>query len=147
LYFILASQFESLTLPLIVLLEIPVDLFGAFLFLKVGGSGINLMSMIGIVVMSGVVINDSILKVDTFNHLLKEGYSLQRALMLGGQRRLKPIVMTALTAILALLPLFFFGGMGTDLQKPMALTIVGGMIVGTLVSLYVVPLGFYYLKK
>ena len=147
LYFILASQFESLTLPLIVLLEIPVDLFGAFLFLKIFGGGINLMSMIGIVVMSGVVINDSILKVDTFNKLMKEGYPLMKALMVGGQRRLKPIVMTALTAILALLPLLFFGGMGTDLQKPMALTIIGGMIVGTFISLYVVPLGYYYLKK
>jgi len=147
LYFILASQFESLTLPLIVLLEIPIDLFGAFLFLKLFGDGINLMSMIGIVVMSGVVINDSILKVDTFNKLMKDGYPLLKALMIGGQRRLKPIVMTALTAILALLPLLFFGGIGTDLQKPMALTIIGGMIVGTLVSLYVVPLFYYYLKK
>ncbi len=147
LYFILASQFESLTLPLIVLLEIPVDLFGAFFFLKLFGEGINLMSMIGIVVMSGVVINDSILKVDTFNQLMKEGYPLMKALMVGGQRRLKPIVMTALTAILALLPLLFFGGIGADLQKPMALTIIGGMIVGTVVSLYVVPLGYYYLRK
>ncbi len=147
LYFILASQFESLTLPLIVLLEIPVDLFGAFLFLKLFGEGINLMSMIGIVVMSGVVINDSILKVDTFNQLMKEGYPLMKALMIGGQRRLKPIVMTALTAILALLPLLFFGGIGAELQKPMALTIIGGMIVGTFVSLYVVPLGYYYLKR
>jgi multidrug efflux pump subunit AcrB len=146
LYFILASQFESLSLPLIVLLEIPIDLFGAFLFLKLAGDGINLMSMIGIVVMSGVVINDSILKVDTFNQLVKEGYPLMKALMVGGQRRLKPIVMTALTAILALLPLLFFGGMGSDLQRPMALTIIGGMIVGTAVSLFVVPLGYYYLK-
>jgi multidrug efflux pump subunit AcrB len=147
LYFILASQFESLTLPLIVLLEIPVDLFGAFLFLKFFGDGINLMSMIGIVVMSGVVINDSILKVDTFNQLMEEGYPLMRALMLGGQRRLKPIVMTALTAILALLPLLFFGGIGAELQRPMALTIIGGMIVGTAVSLFVVPLGYYYLRR
>jgi multidrug efflux pump subunit AcrB len=147
LYFILASQFESLTLPLIVLLEIPVDLFGAFLFLKLFGEGINLMSMIGIVVMSGVVINDSILKVDTFNQLMKEGYPLMKALMVGGQRRLKPIVMTALTAILALLPLLFFGGIGADLQKPIALTIIGGMIIGTAVSLFIVPLGYYYLKK
>ncbi|HLO58615.1 MAG TPA: efflux RND transporter permease subunit [Bacteroidales bacterium] len=147
LYFILASQFESLTLPLIVLMEIPVDLFGAFLFLKLFGDGINLMSMIGIVVMSGVVINDSILKVDTFNQLMNEGYPLLKALMVGGQRRLKPIVMTALTAILALLPLLFFGGMGADLQRPMALTIIGGMIVGTIVSLFMVPLGYYYLRK
>src|SRR5690606_37070416 len=71
LYFILASQFESLSLPLIILLEVPVDIAGAFLFLKIFGGGINLMSMIGIVVMSGIIVNDSILKLDTIIQLRK----------------------------------------------------------------------------
>src|SRR5690606_10627291 len=101
LYFILASQFESVSIPLIVLLEVPIDIFGAFLFLKLFGSGINLMSMIGIVVMSGIIINDSILKIDTINQLRKkEGMSLMRSLLVAGQRRLKPILMTSLTTIL-----------------------------------------------
>ncbi len=147
LYFILASQFESLTLPLIVLIEIPVDLFGAFLLLKLTGEGINLMSMIGIVVMTGIVINDSILKVDTYNQLMNQGYSLLRALIVGGQRRLKPIVMTSLTSVLALLPFLIFGGMGSDLQKPLAMAIIGGLTLGTVISLFVVPIGYYYLKR
>ncbi len=147
LYFILAAQFESLTLPLIVLIEVPIDIFGVFLFLKLFGAGINLMSLIGIIVMSGIIINDSILKIDTINRLRKEGFSLLRALAEGGKRRFKPIIMTSLTTILALLPFLFFKGLGADLQKPLALAVIGGMTVGTVVSLYYIPLFYYYLER
>lgn len=147
LYFILASQFESLSLPLIVLLEVPIDIFGAFLTLRIFGESLNLMSIIGIIVMSGIIINDSILKIDTINHLQKEGYSLIRSLAVAGQRRLKPILMTSLTTILALLPFLFISGIGAELQRPLALTVIGGMTVGTIVSLYFIPLLFYRLKK
>jgi multidrug efflux pump subunit AcrB len=104
LYFILASQFESLVLPLLVLMEVPIDIFGAFLLLKIFGGSINLMSLIGIVVMSGIIINDSILKVDTINQLHRSGTPLMKDMVLGGKRRLKPILMTSLTTVLALLP-------------------------------------------
>jgi len=147
LYFILTSQFESLTLPLIVLMEVPVDLFGAFIALKLGGTGINLMSLIGIVVMSGIVINDSILKVETMNQLYNQGMPLIRAIVEAGHRRLLSILMTSMTAILALVPILFTSGLGAELQKPLALAVIGSMILGTLVSLYFVPLCFYYLKK
>lgn len=147
LYFILASQFESLVLPLIILLEVPLDLAGAFLFLKLFGMSINLMSMIGIVVMSGIVINDSILKVDTIIQLQRHGFSLIKALLVAGQRRLKPILMTSLTTILALVPLLFSSGLGAELQAPLAIALIGGMILGTIVSLYFIPLCYYYLAK
>ena len=147
LYFILASQFESLSLPLIVLLEVPIDIFGALLVLKMGGEGINLMSLIGIIVMCGIIINDSILKVDTMNQLVREGYPLLRAIAEAGHRRLKPILMTSLTTVLALVPLLFTSGLGSDLQRPLALAVIGGMTLGTLVSLFLVPLAYYYLKK
>ena len=147
LYFILASQFESLSLPLIVLIEVPIDVFGAFLALKLGGAGINLMSLIGIIVMSGIIINDSILKIDTINQLQRKGYSLMYALVKAGHRRLKPILMTSLTTILALVPFLFTTGLGSDLQRPLALAVIGGMALGTIVSLYLVPLMYYYLKR
>lgn len=147
LYFILASQFESLTLPLIVLIEVPIDMFGAFLALKLGGAGINLMSLIGVIVMSGIIINDSILKIDTINQLRLQGYSLMHALVEAGHRRLKPILMTSLTTILALVPFLFTTGLGSDLQRPLALAVIGGMALGTVVSLYLVPLMYYYLKR
>jgi multidrug efflux pump subunit AcrB len=146
LYFILAAQFESFVLPLIVLFEVPVDLFGVFLFLKLFGSGINIMSAIGIIVMAGIVINDSILKVDTINKLKDSGNSLLRSVLEGGRRRLKPIIMTSLTTVLALLPFLFQKGMGAELQKPLALAVIGGMFIGTLVSLYFIPLMYYLLK-
>jgi multidrug efflux pump subunit AcrB len=146
LYFILASQFESLTLPLIILLEVPIDIAGAFLFLHIFGASLNLMSMIGIVVMSGVIVNDSILKLDTIIQLQRqEGMSIMRALLVAGQRRLKPILMTSLTTMLGVIPVLFSEGLGAELQKPLAIAIVGGMTFGTVVSLYFIPLCYYYL--
>ncbi len=147
LYFILASQFESFLLPLIILFEIPIDLAGAFLFLKLFGMSINLMSLIGIVVMSGIIINDSILKIDTIIQLQNKGYSLLRALLIAGQRRLKPILMTSLTTVLALIPLLFSSGLGAELQAPLAVSLIGGMLLGTVVSLYFIPLCYYYMAK
>lgn len=143
LFFILAAQFESLIQPLIILSEIVVDLFGAFFLLWICGSGINLMSLIGIVVMCGIIINDSILKVDTINRLRKEGYSLIRAIVTAGARRLKPILMTSLTTILAIAPFLVRGDMGSDLQFPLSLALIGGMVLGTIVSIFFIPV-FYY---
>ncbi|TVR68706.1 MAG: efflux RND transporter permease subunit [Marinilabiliales bacterium] len=144
LYFILAAQFESLLQPLIVMLEIPMNLAGVFLALYIAGAGINIMSMIGIVVMAGIVINDSILKIDTINHLRAAGMPLMEALHTGGTRRLKPIVMTSLTTILALTPVLISRDMGSELQEPLALAVIGGMAMGTLVSLYFIPLVYWY---
>lgn len=143
LFFILAAQFESVVQPFIILSEILVDLFGALFLLWICGSGINLMSLIGIVVMCGIIINDSILKVDTINSLRKEGYGLLRAVMLAGNRRLKPIIMTSLTTILAIAPFLVRGDMGSDLQYPLSVSLIGGMILGTIVSVFFIPI-FYY---
>ncbi len=147
LYFILAAQFESLLQPLIVMLEIPLNLAGVFIALLIAGAGINIMSMIGIVVMAGIVINDSILKVDTINKLKRSGMPLMEALHTGGIRRLKPIVMTTLTTILALSPTLFSADLGSQLQAPLALAVIGGMAVGTIVSLYFIPLIYWYFYK
>lgn len=147
LYFILAAQFESLLQPIILLIEVPIDVFGALFLLWIFGGTINIMTMIGIVVMSGIVINDSILKIDTINRLYRSGMPIKEAIKEGGNRRLKPIIMTSITTILALTPVLWGGGMGSELQKPLALTIIGGMILGTIVSLYFIPLCYYYLHK
>ncbi len=147
LYFILAAQFESFLQPLIVLLEVPIDIAGAFFMLWIFGGSINLMSMIGIVVMCGIIINDSILKIDTINRLRKDGMSVFEAIEQAGHRRIKPIIMTSLTTILALVPFLWGSDMGSELQRPLALTVIGGMTLGTLVSLYFVPLCYYYLYK
>ncbi|MCY4160347.1 MAG: efflux RND transporter permease subunit [Flavobacteriaceae bacterium] len=145
-FLILSSHFESLILPWIILLEIPMAIFGSFLLLFLFGLGINLMSIIGIIVMSGIIINDSILKLDTIIRLKKQGYSDLYAIISAGRRRLKPILMTSMTTILAVLPLVFTPGLGGELQTPLAIGLIGGMIVGTLISLYWIPIGYYQLR-
>lgn len=147
LYFILAAQFESLIQPSIILLEMVIDVFFVLLGLFVLDESLNIMSMIGIVVMSGIVINDSILKIDTINHLRRSGYSLTRAIWLAGHKRLRPIVMTSLTTILALLPFLTKGSMGSALQYPLSLSLIIGMTAGTLVSLFFVPLLYNIIYK
>ena len=147
LYFILAAQFESFIQPLIILLEMVVDVFFVVAALWLLGESVNVMSMIGIVVMSGIIINDSILKIDTINRLRRGGMSLLRAIMMAGHNRLKPIIMTSLTTMLAILPFLHRGDMGSALQYPLSLTIIVGMGIGTMVSLFMVPLFYYLIYK
>ncbi len=105
------------------------------------------MSMIGLIVVCGIVINDSILKIDTINTLRRNGRPLKRAILEAGRRRLKAIVMTSLTTILAVAPFLARGDMGSDLQFPMSLVIISGMTVGTLVSVLFIPLAYYEIHK
>lgn len=147
LYFILAAQFESLSQPLIVLLEIPIDIAGALLLIILWGGTINIMTMIGLIVMSGVIINDSILKVDTINNLRAEGMELKKAIYAAGARRLKPILMVAMASLISTAPILFSSGIGSELQRPMALALIGGMSLGTIVSLFFIPLAYWYIYK
>ena len=147
LYFILAAQFESIVQPAIILAEVAVDTCVVMAALFVMGESLNLMSMIGLVVMSGIIINDSILKVDTINSLRRSGTPLVKAIVLAGHKRLKPIVMTSLTTILAIVPFLHRGDMGSALQYPLSLTLIVGMIAGTAVSLFIVPLMYYIIYR
>lgn len=157
LYFILAAQFESLIQPVIILSEVVVDIAMVMFVLFICGESLNIMSMIGIVVMCGIIINDSILKVDTVNRIYRNAVktgletktTLLKSVLQAGHSRLKPIIMTSLTTILAILPLMQRGDMGSALQFPLSLAIVIGMIVGTMVSLFFVPLVYlmFYRKK
>lgn len=149
LYLILAAQFESLMQPLIVILTVPVGGAGALLLLWAAEQSLNLVSLTGLMVMGGIVVNDAILKVDLLNRLRRE-MPLQEAIRRAGQRRLLPIVMTSATTVLALLPVLFFGGLGAELQQPLAWAVIGGLLAGTVASLYFVPLlyvGFFGQKK
>jgi len=146
LYFILAAQFNSVFQPFIVLLELPIDIGAGLLFLYIFGQTVNVMALIGIVVMCGIVINDSIIKIDTVNRLRKEGYSVIHAVLTAGVRRLKPILMTSLTTILSLLPFLIFQGIGNEIQRPLAVALTGGLGLGTFVSLFFIPLAYFYIN-
>ncbi len=139
-YFILSAQFESFVQPLIVLIEIPVDAAFGLLVLWLCGHTLNLMSCIGIIVSCGIVINDSILKIDAINELRKQGLPVVEAVHIAGQRRLRAIVMTSLTTIGAMLPILFTHDMGSELQQPLAIAMIATMLIGTAVSLFVIPL-------
>lgn len=143
-YFILCAQFGSFLQPLIVLLEIPVDTAFALLSLMLFGQTLNLMSAIGIIVTCGIVVNDSILKLDAINELRKKGIPLVEAIHTAGRRRLKAIIMTSMTTIFAMLPVLFTSDMGSELQRPLAIAMIGSMVVGTAVSIFIIPL-FYWL--
>lgn len=147
LYLILAAQFESLLQPFIILTELIIDIFFALATLRLCGGTLNVMSMTGLVVMTGIVINDSILKIDTINHLRKNGMALKRALFAAGSQRLNAIIMTSLTTILTLVPFLFRHTMGNDLQRPLSITLISGMCTGTLVSLFFVPMLYYVIYQ
>ena len=147
LFFIMAAQFESLIQPLIILSEIALDCFVVLLVMQLLGMSLNLMSMIGLVVMSGIVINDSILKIDTINRLRRSGMPTLRAIVTAGHERLRPILMTASTTMLAVLPFLSRGDIGSDLQYPISITTIVGMTVGTLVSLFFVPLLYFVIYR
>lgn len=147
LFFILAAQFESLIQPLIILSEMLIDVAMVFIVLWAIGESLNIMSMIGLVVMAGIIINDSILKIDTINNLRRNGFRLLRAILEAGHRRLRPIIMTTLTTIFAIIPLLSHADIGSALQYPLSLTIIIGMTVGTYISLFFVPLLYYIIYK
>ena len=146
-YFILAAQFESFLQPLLVLAEIPIDVAFALLLLWICGHTLNLMSAIGLIVTCGIVINDSILKLDAINELRKAGVPLLEAIHEAGRRRLRPIIMTSLTTIFAMVPLLFSSDMGSELQKPLSIAMIGTMSIGTAVSLFIIPLLYWFIYR
>lgn len=142
-FFILSSQFESFVQPLIVLIEIPIDFAFALVVLWLTGNTLNLMSAIGLIVTSGIIINDSILKLDMINELRKVGVPLNEAIHTAGAKRLRSIIMTSLTTIIAIVPILFSFDMGSELQKPLAIGMIATMTIGTIVSLFIVPLVYW----
>lgn len=146
-YFILSSQFESFLQPLIVLAEIPIDIGFALALLRLTGHTLNLMSAIGLIVTSGIIINDSILKLDMINELRKKGIPLMEAIHTAGVKRLRAIIMTSLTTIFAMVPLLFSFDLGSELQKPLALAMIGTMTIGVLVSLFIIPLVYWAIYR
>jgi multidrug efflux pump subunit AcrB len=147
LFLILAAQFESLTLPLILLAELPLDIAFALIVLYGFGYSLNIMAMIGLIVIGGIIINDSILKIDAANKFMEQGMEALEAIHQAGYKRLNPIVMTTLTTILAVAPILFGNDLGSDLQKPLAITLIAGLSFGTLVSLYLVPWMYWRMKS
>jgi HAE1 family hydrophobic/amphiphilic exporter-1 len=142
LYMVLASQFNSFLQPIIIMLAQPLAIIGGLIALLITGNSLNIFSMIGLVLLIGLVAKNSILLVDLTNQLRAEGASVQEALSQACPVRLRPVIMTSLTIILALLPAAIGLGAGSETNKPLSVAIIGGMISSTLLTLVVVPAAY-----
>ncbi|MFP4177400.1 MAG: efflux RND transporter permease subunit, partial [Acholeplasmataceae bacterium] len=138
-YMVMAIQFQSLAYPLIILGTIPLAFTGGLIALLITNADLSLVSLMGMIILIGIVVNNGIVLIDYINKLRERGYPIERAIVEAGKTRLRPILMTALTTILALLTLAFGFGEGSELLQPMAITAIGGLIYATILTLIVVP--------
>jgi HAE1 family hydrophobic/amphiphilic exporter-1 len=138
-YLVMASQFESLLHPFVLMFSIPLAVVGVALALGVTGTSISVMVLIGMVILAGIVVKNAIVLVDYANRLRKEGRSKIDALVEAGSVRMRPIIMTTLTTVLGLLPMAIGIGEGVEVRAPLAITLIGGLVVSTLLTLVVIP--------
>jgi len=146
-YLVMASQFESLIHPFVILFTIPLALVGAVLALFVTGTTVNIVAFIGVIMLAGIVVNNAIVLVDLINQLRVQGVERFDAIMEAGTARLRPILMTSLTTALGLLPMAMGFGEGSEVRAPMAITVIGGLLVSTLLTLLVIPVVYSLMDR
>ena len=146
-FVVMAAQFESMMDPLIVFFSIPLLLIGVVAIYKITGQTLSLYAYVGIVSLVGIVVNNGIVLVDFTNQLVREKTPVREACLLAGRNRLRPILMTTLTTVLGMVPMAFFPGEGAESMQPMCLTLVGGLISGSFMTLFVSPVMYSILNK
>jgi HAE1 family hydrophobic/amphiphilic exporter-1 len=143
-YMILAAQFESLVQPFIIMLAIPFALTGAFIGLFIANTPLSLVAFIGIIMLAGIVVNNSILLIDFINKNRQVYASRTEAIVAAGRYRFRPIIMTMLTTCLGLLPLALGIGSGAELTQAMGITVIGGLLFSTVITLVFIPVIYSY---
>ncbi|WP_019122097.1 efflux RND transporter permease subunit [Brevibacillus massiliensis] len=138
-YMVMAGQFESLYSPFIIMFSIPPTLIGVVVGLFLTGTSLSVTALIGYILLVGIVVNNAIVLIDYVNNLRKKGFELKEAILQAGPLRLRPILMTSLATILAILPMAFGGGSGNESQAPMAIVVAFGLSFSTLITLVLVP--------
>ena len=138
-YLIMVAQFQSLLLPFIIMFTIPLAFTGGFLGLYISGFEVSVIALIGFVMLAGIIVNNGIVLIDYINQLRQSGMEKKEAILTAGKTRLRPVLMTALTTILALSTMVFSQEMGADMARPMAIVTIGGLLYGTLLTLVVIP--------
>jgi hydrophobic/amphiphilic exporter-1 (mainly G- bacteria), HAE1 family len=138
-YLVMASQFESLLHPFVIMFTIPLALVGAVLALYLTGTSVNVVAFIGVIMLSGIVVNNAIVLIDLINQLRERGADRLQAIKEAGAHRLRPILMTTATTVLGLMPMALGLGEGAEVRTPMAITVIGGLLVSTLLTLIVIP--------
>lgn len=141
LYMVMAAQFESLVHPLTIITTVPLGIIGVLFALFIMGLPLSLPAFMGLIILGGIVVNNAIVLVDFVKYLRSKGINRAEALMQAGNTRLRPILITTLTTIFGMLPMAIgIGGEGSESQQPMAIAVIGGLIVGTVLTLIVVPI-------
>lgn len=138
-YMVMAAQFESLLHPFLIMFSIPFAAIGVILMIFITGTNISVPVFIGIIMLAGIVVNNAIVLVDYINLMRSQGMDVREAILEGGRRRLRPILMTTLTTVFALVPLSLGLGAGAEMQAPMARTVIGGLTVASLFTLFFIP--------
>jgi len=146
-YLILVAQFASFLDPFIILLAVPPGLAGVLLFLLVTGTTLNIMSLMGTVMMVGIVVSNSILIVEFTRQLRHQGSSLQQAVAVASRQRLRPVLMTSLATLLGLIPMALKLGTGSEAYAPLARAIIGGLLVSVVVTVYLVPAAYLWFHQ
>lgn len=146
-FLVLAGEFASFTIPLVVMLTVPLAGAGAIIFLWMTGQSLNAVSMIGIVVMIGMADNEAVVKLDAIRKFREAGHSIDEAILLGGQQRLRAIAMTSITTVTGVLPLVFGWGSGGALYQPLAAGIIGGSVSALLVTFFLLPTAYAVLER
>jgi multidrug efflux pump subunit AcrB len=146
-YIVLASQFESFVHPFTIMLSLPLAVVGAFLGLGVTGSTISMGSLIGLILLMGLVTKNAILLVDGALQHVREGDDPLEAVRKAGPRRLRPILMTSAAMVLGMLPTAVGRGMGSEFRAPMAIAVIGGVVTSTMLTLWVVPVVFLWVER
>jgi hydrophobic/amphiphilic exporter-1 (mainly G- bacteria), HAE1 family len=146
-YMILASQYESVLVPFIILSAVPMALIGAVFLLALTGTSINLVAMIGMVVLAGIAANDAIVKVDFILRRRRAGMDCNASIIEAGKLRFRPILMTTVTLIFGLLPMAVFAGAENQLQHPLAIAVLGGIVTSTMLTLFVIPVMYSFVDR
>jgi HAE1 family hydrophobic/amphiphilic exporter-1 len=146
-YLVMASQFESLVHPFIILFTVPLALAGVVISLAVTRTPVSVVALLGVIVLAGIVVNNAIILLDYANQLRREGLSKREAIVQAGSVRLRPIVMTTLTTVLGLAPMAIGVGEGAEIRTPMAVAVMGGLTLSTLLTLVLIPVVYEWADR
>jgi HAE1 family hydrophobic/amphiphilic exporter-1 len=146
-YMVMAAQFESFSHPFVIIFTIPLGIIGVILGLLARGLSLSLPSLIGVIILAGIAVNNGIVMIDYINQLRRRGVPDREALVKGAATRLRPVLLTALTTVLGMLPMVFTQSSGKEFRSPMATALTGGLVATTFLTLFVIPVVYSYLNK
>jgi HAE1 family hydrophobic/amphiphilic exporter-1 len=146
-YLVMASQFESLLHPFVILFTIPMGLIGSIWGLYITGTTINSVALIGLIMLAGIVVNNAIVLIDAINQARERGLARIEAIKLAGRTRLRPILITSVSTIIGLIPMAIGIGEGAEIRRPMAITVIAGTLVATFLTLVVIPVLYAALDR